>query len=376
MDSRPGGPKADNPAAGAKRRGRLFRKYALLLAGMISAALVANGLVNVWFAFQDQEALLISLQREQAQVAATRIGLFVREIEGQMRWTTQQAWAGGSLAQRRIDGVRLLRQVAPISELTLLDGEGREQLKLSRQAMDVIGSQIDHSKQAAFAAAVEGKTYYGPVYFRQESEPYMTIAVAGEKRDRAVSIAEVNLLFIWDVVSQIKPGKRGEVYVVDERGRLIAHPDISLVLRNSDISHLPQVQAMRMGKPAADEQPARSIRGERVLAVHAAIASLGWQVFVERPLSEAYAPVYSLLLRTGAFLAAAVLLAVLAGVALARRMVLPIEALQRSAARLGGGDLSQRVRIETGDELEALGEQFNSMAIRLEESYETLESKV
>src|SRR5262249_61876036 len=89
------------------------------------------------------------------------------------------------------------------------------------------------------------KVYYGRVFFRGESEPYMTLAIAGTRRDAGVSVAEVNLKLIWDVVSQIKVGERGHAYVVDAQGRLIAHPDISLVLRNTDMSKLAQVRAAR-----------------------------------------------------------------------------------------------------------------------------------
>jgi hypothetical protein len=83
---------------------------------------------------------------------------------------------------------------------------------------------------------VAHKAYYGPVYFRRESEPYMTLALAGTRRESGVSVAEVSLKLIWEVVSQIKVGERGDAYVVDREGRLIAHPDISLVLRNTDMS--------------------------------------------------------------------------------------------------------------------------------------------
>ena len=44
--------------------------------------------------------------------------------------------------------------------------------------------------------------------------------------------------------------------------------------------------------------------------------------------------------------------------------------------RIGAGDLGQRTSIKTGDELEVLGEQFNSMAAQLERSYATLERRV
>jgi GAF domain-containing protein/DNA-binding response OmpR family regulator/HAMP domain-containing protein len=75
-------------------------------------------------------------------------------------------------------------------------------------------------------------------------------------------------------------------------------------------------------------------------------------------------------------LLAALALAFAAGMFLARRMVVPIQALRAGAARLGSGDLGQRIAIKTGDEVEALADQFNDMAGRLQESYANLEQKV
>src|SRR5262249_37377800 len=54
----------------------------------------------------------------------------------------------------------------------------------------------------------------------------------------------------------------------------------------------------------------------------------------------------------------------------------PIRALQAGAARIGEGNLSDRIEVKTGDELEVLADQFNSMAERLRESYAGLERKV
>src|SRR5262249_56801179 len=65
----------------------------------------------------------------------------------------------------------------------------------------------------------------------------------GSGKGAGVTVAEVNLKFIWDVVSQIKIGKAGHAYVVDSQGHLIAHPDISLVLKKTDLSKLAQVKA-------------------------------------------------------------------------------------------------------------------------------------
>jgi signal transduction histidine kinase/DNA-binding response OmpR family regulator len=366
----------------AKTRRRLFTKYVALFVAVVCIALVSNGVFDVFFYYQEHKVSLIRIQREQAEAAAAKIGQFIKEIESQLGWTTQLPWSAGSIEQRRFDALRLLRQVPAITELAQLDATGKERLRVSRLAMDVVASGADLSSDPKFAEAVARKVYYGPVYFRRESEPYMTLAIAGTRRDAGVSVAEVNLKLIWDVVSQIKVGERGHAYVVDAQGRLIAHPDISLVLRNTDMSKLAQVRAARAsasgGEDAASSpvQESQNIEGREVLTAYARVAPLGWLMFVELPAQEAYAPLYAALKRLGFVLLAALFIAALAGMFLAGRMVGPIQALRTGAARLGGGDLSQRIAVKTGDELEALADQFNAMAGQLQESYAGLEKKV
>jgi len=244
---------ADMPGR-RKIRSRLFLKYAGLFVAVVCVALVTNGLFEIWVSYQQHKDALIQIQREQAESAATKIGQFIKEIESQVGWTTQLLWSVETIEQRRFDALRLLRQVPAITELSQVDASGKEQLRVSRLAMDVVGSGLDLSKEPKFAEAVKNKVYYGPVYFRRESEPYMTLSLAGTRRDAGVSIAEVNLKLIWDVVSKIKVGEHGQAYVVDARGRLIAHPDISLVLRNTDLSRLAYVAAARTteGAPAKE----------------------------------------------------------------------------------------------------------------------------
>src|SRR5215831_1128626 len=282
-------------------RGQLFRKYVGLFVAVVTVALITSGLFDMWFSYREQRELLLNTQREQASAAAGRITQFVEEIERQMGWMTQLPWSTSAIEEWRFDAVRLLRQVPAITEIAQLDSAGREQALVSRVAADVIGSQIDYSQHPKFAEAMANKHYYGPLYFRRESEPYMTIAIAGARHDYGVVVAEVNLKFIWDVVSQIKVGNRGRAYVVDANGRLIAHPDINPVLRNTDLSHLSQVRAARGGGslPSSVEGVVNDLQGEEVLSVYSPVASLGWLVFVELPVVEAYAPIYASILRSG-----------------------------------------------------------------------------
>ena len=194
-----------SPASSASiLRSRLFIKYLALFVAVVSLALIANGAFDIFFSYNEQKASLVRIQREQAEAAAGKIGQFISEIESQVGWTTQLPWSAGTLEQRRFDALRLLRQVPAITELAEIDSTGHEQLRVSRLAMEVVGSGNDVSKEPAFTEAVAHKVYYGPVYFRRESEPYMTLSLAGTRRDTGVSIAQVNLKLIWDVLSKIK----------------------------------------------------------------------------------------------------------------------------------------------------------------------------
>jgi signal transduction histidine kinase len=246
---------------------------------------------------------------------------------------------------------------------------------MSRLAMDVVGSGADFSGDPRFRETRGGRVWYSPVYFRKESEPYMTIAVPhGASATAAVTAAEVNLKFIWDVVSQIRVGRLGQAYVVDRESHLIAHPDISLVLRKTDLASQPHVHAARAG--ATEAMLSTDLGGRSTLVAHTVIAPLGWSVFVEQPLVEAFAPLRGAIARTGVLMLLGVFVAVIASLALARKIGRPIEALQTGAARIGGGDLAHRIDVRTRDELQDLGEQFNRMAGQLQESYATLEQKV
>src|ERR1700759_2154700 len=338
-----------------KIRSRLFTKYVALFVAVVAIALASNGIFEVFFYYREHKAALIRIQREQAEAAAAKISQFIKEIESQLGWTTQLPWSAASLENRRFDALRLLRQAPAIPPLVQIDSTGHERLRVSRLAMDGVDSGVDLSKDPKFTEAVAHKVYYGPVYFRRESEPYMTLALAGTRKDAGVSIAEVNLKLIWDVVSNIKVGEHGHAYVVGSQGRLIAHPDISLVLRNTDMSKLVQVQAALAeqqaladqadqaaqasqaaggGRPApqlpatkvaATEssvdslQGALNIQGQEVLTAYAPISPLRWLMFVELPEQEAYASLYAALQRLAVVLLARVIFAVLAGIFLAPR---------------------------------------------------------
>ena len=215
------------------------------------------------------------------------------------------------------------------------------------------------------------------MYFRRETEPYLSLAVT-RNSGGPVLVAEVNLKFVWDVISQIRVGTAGVAYVVDSGGQLISHPDISLVLRKPDFLALPQVRSAlaRRDPEASLGDEGRNVDGLAVFAAAVPIEHLGWTVFAEQSRDEALRPVYASIARSVALVLLGVIASVTASLLFARSMVRPIRQLEASAREIGEGKLDQRIDVGTGDELEALGAQFNRMAERLQEIHATQETRI
>ena len=80
------------------RRGRLFRKYFLLILALVCGALLISGAVGLYFSYQENKVALASVQREKAVGAAARIEQFIRQIEQQLTYAAMvssapQAWS-------------------------------------------------------------------------------------------------------------------------------------------------------------------------------------------------------------------------------------------------------------------------------------------
>ena len=358
-------------------RGSLRRRYTLTFVLVVSLPLVAYGLVSTSLTYRQQRDALAAVQLAQAEASAARILQFLHEVELQLTWLTGLPWSDGIAPQRRLDALRVLRQAPAITDIVLVDGQGRERVTESRHELSQLDTLASRSASPAFAGARANRVYFGDVSFRKGSEPFMTVAVAGSSASDGVAIAEVSLKRIWDVVAPIRIGTDGIAYVMDRSGRLIAHPDINLVLRNTDLSlMLGAFESARQEGGAPQVLRMIGTRGQVVLASSTVIAPVGWRVVVEQPKDEADEPVRAAM-RSALWMAvASLLLALAAATWSAWRMATPLRALARGAAKIGAGELGHRIDLRTGDELQALGDRFNAMADELQSSYGTLERKV
>jgi signal transduction histidine kinase len=365
------------------REGRLFWRYLAVFVCLVSFALVASTLLNLYQSYGETESFLAQLEREKAIAAAEKIRHFLDGVTQQVDWAMPpgRRTLPDGLDQRIEDYHRLIRQAPSIMEVAFLDATGREQIRVSKIGMTTVLSGHDYSSDPAFLESRPSQPYFGPVYFKGESEPYMTIGVAGSSAAGAITVAEVNLKLIAGVFNDINIGHSGRAYLIDRDGYLLAHPDLSAVLRRTRLSDYSQVQSAvqaieRNERPGNRPLTGKDIYEHQVLTSYEVIPGPGWMVFVEHPLDEAYLPLTESVRRSVVLLFVALILSALASLALARRMTNPIRVLQRGAARIGAGALDERIQVRTGDELEALAEDFNRMASQLHDLYTGLEQRV
>lgn len=369
---------------GRVRRRRLIRSYFLILFILVGCGIILSGLLEIYYRSVESKEQISRFQKEVAIGAAFRIETFIREIQHAMQAMakSREIVVKGLSPEFEFELRKLLLIESPVTEALATDKGGLVYRHISRLRTILPSDQRDLSTTLPFQQAVKGKTYFGAVYFVKESEPYTTIAIPIERfagEIIGVLQAEVNLKYIWDLISSIQVGKDGYAYVVTRYGDLIAHPDLSLVLQRQNLAFLSQVKkafsqsdSLIMGTSIISE----NLHGKKVFSTHALLPKLDWAVIVEQPVREAFEALYVSLFRMFALLLLGLGMTLLASLFMARRLIRPIEALRHGVEEIGSGNLEHRFKINTGDELEVLANEFNKMTDALQEAQTGLERKV
>lgn len=368
-----------------KGKRHLVRSYFLVSFFLVGFGILTSGLIGTYYHLSDIQEQASQLQQEIASSAAYKIEKFIEDIEGSMKAVTlsREIIANGLSPDIDFQLNKLLKLSAPVSEAFAADANGVIYKHVSRVRTIALKSKQSISSTNAFQKAIKGETFYGKVFFVQDSEPYMTITIPIERyvgEIIGVLQARVNLRFIWDLVSSIQFGGGGHAYIVTRYGDLIAHPSISLVLKRQNLSVLDQVQKGFSDNPQTIKKTSTSVttnlHGAKVLSSFTLIPKLDWLVIIEQPMREAYHNIFKALLRTSGLLLFGVGMTLVASLLMIRRVLKPLEVLRQGAESISSGDLSYRFDVNTGDEFEIVSEEFNNMAAAIQDSHVNLEDKV
>lgn len=166
-------------------------------------------------------------------------------------------------------------------------------------------------------------------------------------------------------------GDQGYVYVVDNTGLIIAHPDSQMVgydVRNE--SWFQKMQGTERGRLSY------TWLDEKHLATYEYFPPWDWYILATDPQSEVYGTVNQTRLYILLLAGVGIMLLSVSLTFFTQRLVSPLHELTESAIQIGRGDLNVRVAVKTQDEIGTVANTFNQMADQLYETLSTLEHRV
>ena len=243
---------------------------------------------------------------------------------------------------------------------------------------ETILANLFTAKQSAwFISASTGGRYLSNLYLSPQREPYAIIAVpivSPEQATTGVIAGRLDMSTVWAIISDLKVGEGGSVYLADQNNILIAHPDANVAMES--------INLMNTGLAAALSAPdgalvdATDLNGVAVRASSQKVGETGWRLIVMLTWQEYYGNLTQTLLLLGIIGFGAIGFAAGASLYMGRQLTQPLQRLAETAQALGAGDLSVRANVTTRDEIGVVGQAFNNMATRLSDLVGNLEQRI
>lgn len=263
---------------------------------------------------------------------------------------------------------KLMGYEASFRQLAILNANGREFVKVTRASDLKLPQLTEEIKREMLAKVNSGRNFIGSVYIDDSTfEPMVLMAVPIKNvfgDVRGTLLAEVNLKFLWDLVSSMKIGRNGIAYVVDRAGVLLAFQDISRVLRGENLSDLSKVTEFQNDPSFSKEvttDTVKGINGTKVVSTYLPLIEPDWAVIIELPFIEAYGSIIVALAFTLIINLTCVVLSVFIGRELARRITKPIIDLRDATDKISKGNFDISIKSRARNEVGDLAENFDWM---------------
>jgi signal transduction histidine kinase len=345
-------------------RSRLLLFFSLSL-------LVPVGVTGAIVFFTVRASLLEASLREQREVAQRLAERVAGQVESAQRGLLTLAAQGGGPRSRPSDRLAALKELLitypDMMEVSLFDARGRGQIRVARRQGRLVWGPDDtnRARREEFSRASEGRPYIGPVFFTDRDRIPQMFLSASTGAGRGVLLVRLSLHSLWKVVEETETPSMHPA-VVDEEGHLLAHADHARVLSHETWGARPELRDFLTG---ADFPALSTTWGEgsdRRVATFHRVPRLRWAVVVESPRETVLSPARKLGWR---ILIVVGLLGAMfwgTGLSLVGRILHPLKRLEEGLVRIGQGELSHRLDIQTGDELQRVAEALNGMASSLE----------
>lgn len=349
-------------------------RYGLVI--LVGLSILITASVLIFLSFLAERKQLQLFQQEHSRAVASEIDAYLSDLQRKLSYLARvRGLSEMSLEtqERLLEG--LTRHNRAYECVAILDQEGQTTLWVSPYGDMLVN---DWAESALFRRTFKyGEDFIGSIELDdQTQQPFFLLGVPirdEEDEVDGVLFAKVNLNFLWAILSQTKVGQTGYVYVIDNRNFFIGQTGSSINnFRLEDISDRPFIQELTSNPPEGLISY-QGLRGEQVLGTIMPVQIARWNIIVEQPTAEAYAPIQNLLLVMGGALIISIFMAVGVGMFFSRQMVLPLELLTDAARQIRAGNLDTRVQIDRQNELGVLASTFNDMTDQLQGLIQSLE---
>jgi signal transduction histidine kinase len=361
----------------SKRQTTLFRSYFATFALVATFPLIFGIATEVWFTFKRQAAEAEALRKSEATRIAANIEADIAAVTTLLSGIKNAISTSGATQEMR--GSELKRAILlyeKFRSLRWVDAENIERIRVSLRGLDEVDGK---SVTQHLALAVEARRSGKAAFARGLDGRYATILIAQAGRGAGGDVLILEFVLSTGLAAVVENHRflgGGYVFITDETGRVIAHPDVNVALRGDMFNDATRSSgsAPELGKLASGD--ASSSASFVTFTTHRMQAP-SWIVVAAQPHAHSQSWIRDALLRAAALVLLALLLAAALATWSAKRTVEPIVALARQVQSLQPG---QTMAVSASGshvrEVYALASQFAAMSERLSAEHETLEQRV
>ena len=343
---------------------RIWQQIFIILVVFVVVPLIVLGFFLIR---TSQNALKTTVLRDYEQIAVNATGKVEEKIESARQALHVTASILGTL------NLDKWRQETTIVELSLRYPIFARIASVDLDGFEIVTSELGTSlkkrtDEEGFQRSKSGVSYISNVKIAQDKLPFLTMAVPVWQLDRikGVLIAEVSLRGIWDIVDNIQFGKTGKAFLVDQEGRIIAHPDKKLILKGVKPKYEEVVQNVISGSTGSLE--VKDVNADTYFVAYSPIKALRWGIVLDQSEKEAFAFSKIMRMHSWILIILSVFVAMIVSFFLSKFMSRPMKELIDRANRLAQGDFDHSFRIRRRDEIGKLLFSFNQMAKRLQKA--------
>ena len=336
-------------------------------------------MVLIWQNYIVELEHIKNSQKNKTVLASENIALFLHEQENKILTLLRMNYLPDMSINEQREELSKFVSTAKDEEhgyifdnIILLDAKGHESIRISRTHLVRATNVADWTQSKLFTEPLaSGDIFYSPIFFSEHTgEPLldMSVPIINLKtlEPEAILIAEMKLKFMWHLVSSLKVGFSGTAFLTDQDGRVIVHPNRSIVLKDTRF-RVPKNARIMPG-----------INGEKsiVVAQKITFGNLPLYCITEVPTSEALRNIYTSFYILGAVMLLTLGASIALVFVLVHQIVRPLESLAKTAKEISGGDYSKRAESHNIIEFRELSRAFNAMTGRLHETIDNLESQI